>query len=87
MSAITDVVVRSLHGGVQTIIFFENGYGASIVQHSGSYGHQDGLFEIAVLIGNKDEFDLCYTTEITNDVLGYLNNEDVAETIERIREL
>jgi len=50
----------------------DNGYGASIVQHSFSYGHEEGLWELAVL--DKDG-KLDYTTPITADVLGYLTEE------------
>lgn len=87
MNSITDVVVKDLYEGTQTLVFFSNGYGASVVKHKFSYGAEEGLFEIAVLKGDKGKWDLCYDTEITNDVLGYLTNEDVAETLEKIRNL
>ena len=50
---ITDVIIRELHGGVQTIVFFDNGYGASVVKHRFSYGNKGVLFEIAVIITNN----------------------------------
>lgn len=87
MSNFTDVKVRSLNGGTQTVVFFDNGYGASVVQHKYSYGGDRGLFEIAVLLGNMDKWDICYSTDITDDVLGYLNDDEVAETLNKIKEL
>lgn len=63
---------------------FENGYGASVIKHFGSYGYKDDLFELAVLDKNGN---LCYDTPITNDVIGYLTNEEVLEYLERIRRL
>ena len=63
---------------------FPNGYGASVVCHDFSYGHKDGLFEVAVLDKNGD---LCYDTPITDDVLGHLNFNGVAQTLERIKSL
>ncbi len=59
---------------------FPNGFGASIVKHSWSYGCEDDLFEVAVLF----EGGICYRTPITNDVVGYLTDEDVVRICERI---
>lgn len=87
MKNITDVIVRSLNGGVQTIVFFGNGYGASVVKHDFSYGSDMGLFEIAVIKGNKNEWEICYDTDITGDVLGYQNDNDVANVLEQISDL
>lgn len=68
---------KPLNGGIQAIIKYPNGYGASIVQHSFSYGNQEGLFELAVLKNDK----LCYDTPITNDVLGWLKESDIDKTL------
>jgi hypothetical protein len=63
---------------------FENGYGVSVVSHTYSYGGKDGLFEIAVL--DKDG-DLTYDTPVTNDVIGYLTEEDVTDVMKQVQEL
>lgn len=48
----------------------------------------NGLFEVAVLKKVIDgRYDLCYTTSITDDVIGWLNNEQVIETLEKIKNL
>lgn len=81
---------RSVNGGIQYVFRSENGYGASIVQHSFSYGATGGLWELAVVRFNSDrqyDFDLCYDTPITNDVLGHLSEQEVNETILRIAAL
>ena len=70
--------------GVVSRIFFDNGYGASVVKHQYSYGGDRGLYELAVL--DKDG-QLCYTTAITNDVIGYLTEEDVEELLIKIQQL
>lgn len=62
---------------------FDNGYGASVVSHYGSYGGEIGLFEVAVLKGD----DICYDTNITNDVIGWCDFDKVAEILERIKNL
>ena len=68
---------------------FKNGYGASVVKHWGSYGFEDDLFELAVLKFDKKNGigSLCYDTEITDDVIGYLNNDEVLELLEKIKNL
>ena len=70
------------------IFKFDNGYGASVIKNSVSYGHALDLFELAV-IKFTDEFtwDLCYTTEITDDVIGYLTNDGVLNLLEAIKNL
>lgn len=84
---ITDVIVKSIHKGTQTIVFYDNGYGASVVKHQMSYGGGNDLFEIAVLKGNKDNWQICYDTYITNDVLGWQDDNDVANVLEEISKL
>lgn len=78
------------NGGIQHVYRFPNGYGASVVQHSFSYGGKDGLWELAVVrfTGDGDrEFSLCYDTHITSDVLGWLSDEDVNKTLDDIEAL
>lgn len=83
--------------GTQKIYRFENGYGASVVQFTigsygvGSYGVESGRWELAVLRFTGDnvarDFELTYDTPITDDVLGHLDDDEVEETLARIREL
>ena len=76
--------VKNWLNGKQYKFKFPN-YGASVVRHDGSYGHEDGLYELAVM--DKDLKSLVYTTEITDDVIGYLTEKQVAELLERIARL
>lgn len=83
---------KELHDGVQFIFRFDNNYGASVVRHEGSYGGEAGLFELAVLQygkykSNLDEFEIVYHTNITNDVIGFLEPRKVATTLRRINKL
>ena len=78
---------RSINGGSQVIHKFENGFGASVVQHEFSYGSEDGLSELAVLKFDGDDWDIDYSTEITDDVIGYLTEEDVQDLLVQIEKL
>ena len=73
-----------IHNGVGYVYQFENGYGASVVKHDSSYGGKQGLYEIAVLDSTGD---LCYSTPITDDVIGYATEDKVLDTLHRIRML
>ena len=70
--------------GVVSRITFENGYGASVVKHDFSYGGKDGLYELAVL---DIKGEITYSTHITNDVVGYLNENEVTDLLEQIQKL
>tara|TARA_B100000900_G_scaffold227662_1_gene193288 strand:- start:239 stop:502 length:264 start_codon:yes stop_codon:yes gene_type:complete len=74
----------NIHNGVGYVYEFENGYGASVVSHDVSYGGDRGLYEIAVL---DSKGDLCYSTPITDDVVGYAGVQTVYETLDRIKSL
>jgi hypothetical protein len=63
---------------------FENGYGASVISHLGSYGGDKGLFEVAVLDNNGN---ITYDTPVTPDVVGFLDFAGVAEVLEQIKNL
>jgi hypothetical protein len=69
--------------GIQARVEFENGYGASVVKGPSSYGGTNGLYELAVL---KNE-QICYSTEITNDVVGFLTEAEVTTYLMSIERL
>ena len=72
----------------QAIFKFDNGYGASVIQGLYTYGGNEGLFEVAVLrFINDDDYEICYDTPITEDVLGYLSENEVMESLRDIRNL
>lgn len=83
-----EVKGEALYDGVQYLFRFENDYGASVIKHSGSYGHEADLWELAVVKFNDDgDWDLCYSTQITDDVIGHLTDDEVVDLLRRIREL
>jgi len=70
-------------GGKQAVITFDNGYGASIIIGSTWYSNGIDTYELAVLCNRK----LDYSTYITDDVLGYLTEQEVSEYMKKIQEL
>lgn len=80
-----ETITTDMYNGsaMQHLYWFSNGYGASVVQNCYSYGHEEGLYELAVL---KDG-GLCYDAPITNDVIGYLSADEVAEYLSQIEKL
>lgn len=77
-------IERNIHNGVAYRFRFDNGYGASVVSHDASYGGDEGLWEVAVL-NRRGELD--YTTPVTDDVVGWLDEEEVAGLLARIAAL
>jgi hypothetical protein len=72
------------HGGHYCNFHFPNEFGASLIRTEMSYGGEEGLFEIAVLNANGT---ICYKTEITDDVIGYLDKFEVVSTLIAIKNL
>jgi hypothetical protein len=73
-----------VHNGVAFSVFFRNGWGASVASHDFSHGGKEGLWEVAVL---NDKGELDYTTYITNDVIGWLDNDQVVSVLEKVAAL
>ena len=71
-------------GHYQKQYYYSNGYGASVVWNSGSYGAKEGLFEVAVL---DSDGSIVYDTPVTSDVCGFLNFGQVADVLQQIRNL
>lgn len=70
--------------GKRAVIYFKNGYGASIVTGAPwFYANEQAPYELAVLTKNG----LIYKTPITDDVLGYLSEKDVEEVLDKIANL
>jgi hypothetical protein len=70
--------------GIKSSLHFENEYGVSVVRHKYSYGYGLGLYEMAIM--NKDN-DIVYNTPVTNDVLGYLTENDVSNYMIKVQRL
>lgn len=71
----------------QKLYRFPNGYGASVVRGLGTYGSIKGLWELAVIQFEEEDWSLTYRTPITDDVIGSLTPEDVEGILDRIAAL
>ncbi|MCF8339751.1 MAG: hypothetical protein K9I82_02160 [Chitinophagaceae bacterium] len=85
MKTFKDLVFQPTYApikGVRATIDFKNGYGASVVRNSISYGAHAGLYELGV---TKDD-ELHYDNPVANgDVIGWLSEEDVSELLIKIQ--
>lgn len=75
--------------GEQMYGHFSNGYGASIVRGPYTYGGPSGEYELAVLHGGTEVGDgsLCYATSVTDDVLGWLSENEIIGKLHEIVKL
>lgn len=85
---------HSFGDGLHGLIFFDNGYGLSVVrfkiplskQYSSHTSNEDE-WEVAVIYGNEKNWEISYDTHITNDVIGYLTEGEVDWIMIQVQEL
>ncbi len=94
MKTFNDIEFKShpVGDGLHGLIFFPNGYGVSVVRFKingryGSYTNNNNQWELAVIFGNENEWELTYNTPITNDVMGYLSSGEVTNIMKQVQEL
>lgn len=99
MKTFKDLEFKTHHfgEGIQSIIYFDNSYGASVIRSPFSYGGNSGKYELAIYLNRvvtNDETgeqtiqgSICYDTHITNDVIGDLTEEEVTDYLRQIQEL
>ncbi len=71
--------------GYRNQFHYANEYGASVVSSKGSMGGEHGYFELAVLHGDHDG--LCFSTPVTEGVIGWLSFDEVTPILDKIRYL
>lgn len=86
MKTFNDLVFKPhpIQDGIISRIHFDNEWGASVVRHEYSYGGNKGLFELAILDKTGE---LCYTTSVSDNVVGWLTENDVTELMKDIQKL
>jgi hypothetical protein len=96
MKSFNDIVFKPhpVGDGLHGLIFFDNGYGVSVVRYSnpltngyGSYTSNDSEWEVAVIYGTEKDWEISYNTHITDDVLGHLTEGEVNWVMIQVQEL
>jgi len=87
-----DFQPHSVGDGLSGKIFFDNGYGVSVVRFKindrySSYTNNEDEWELAILFGNEKEWELTYNTPITNDVIGWISEDEVTDIMRQVQEL
>ena len=73
--------------GIQYIFKFPNNYGASVIKHEYSCGHDLDLWELAVIWWRDGEWELDSSTDITDDIVGCQTDEEIRDLLRQIKEL
>lgn len=76
-------IIPDFLGGDQYLFKFDNGLGASVIRHRGSYGFDQGLWEIALIRWTDNEFELDYN-DYWPDVKGWQNESDINQNLRLI---
>lgn len=67
----------------QAVLVFDNGYGVSVLIGRCFYSNGIDTYEVAVMKDGR----ICYSTPITDDVIGRLTDEQVSDVMKQIQEL
>lgn len=70
--------------GTQAMMHFKNGYGVSVLCGKSFYSNGRDTYEVAIL--NADN-SLCYTSGITDDVLGHRTADEVTDIMRQVQKL
>jgi hypothetical protein len=84
-----DYVVRAeeILGGIAVEFHFPNGWGLSVIRHSGSYGNKrgEGLFEAGLLKRTSDDWHFAKNSGVdkfdNSGIQGWLSVEDIDRLI------
>ena len=80
----TSCVGKPFFNGFQWVVEYPNGWGFDVVKHYGSYGQAADLWELAV---RDNHGELRYDTPITDDVIGWLSEEEIVAIAQQVAAL
>ena len=73
---------RSFTNGKMASLNFDNGFGVSVINGEGAYAGV-GTWEVAILYNDL----LCYTSGITEDVIGWQTPRQVTSVMKQVQSL
>jgi len=76
--------VHVIGNGLSARAQFANNYGVSVISTAYSYGGDMGLYELAVLDADGN---LTYSTPVTGDVEGHLEEDDDTRLMKKVQDL
>jgi hypothetical protein len=76
-------ILNTLDKSKRHVEFYNNGYGISIVFDV----NNSTLYQVAVLVGTEEEYDVCFDTPITDDVIEGLSILEAHEIAKQVSEL
>ena len=76
-------ILNTLDKSKRHVEFYNNGYGVSIVPDI----NNATLYQVAVLVGTEEEYDVCLDTPITDDVIEGLSILEAHEIAKQVSEL
>ncbi len=68
----------------QATMYFDNGYGVSVITGGNAYTDEDHPYEVAVML---EGVGLTYDTPITDDVIGHCNKDNITDIMRQVQEL
>lgn len=71
--------------GVQAVATFDNDFEVSVVKTDFSYGGKSGLFEVAII--DKPTGKINSNTDITDDVLGWQDENDIDKILSAVPQM
>lgn len=81
MKIFKDLKFEPWLGGTRAVLNFDNDYGVIVLLGDEFYSNGIDTYELAVLHNNY----LCYSTEITDDVLGYITEDEVTNVMLKLQ--
>lgn len=80
---ITESWIEKYKDCKHAVMNFDNHYGVSVIFGTAFYSNGIDTYELAVLLDGE----LCYPSEIGNDVLAYITKEEVTEAMIKVQQL
>lgn len=86
----SDYLRETYKGAKQAVMLFDNNYGVSVLFGKAFYSNGIDSYELAVIqkYGTGEwDWNICYDTPITDDVLARISEEEVTKVMKQVQDL